>query len=71
MKKYKIEISQETLNEKEYQWFKRHTEETIFQIMLLEEEVDIKAVLKQIVAGKEVKDDIDTTARTDTSPDMG
>ena len=52
MKKYRIEISQETLNEKEYRFFKRHMEETIFQIMLPEEEVDIKAVLKQIVAGK-------------------
>ena len=52
MKKYKIEISQEVLNEKEHQFFKRLIEETIFQIMLPEEEVDIKAVLKQIVAGK-------------------
>ena len=55
MKKYKIEISQEILKENEGQFFifKRHTEETIFQIMLPEDEVDIKAVLKQIVAGVE------------------
>jgi len=52
MKKYKIEISQETLNEERHQWCKRHIEETIFQIILSEEEIDIKAVLKQIVAGK-------------------
>ena len=51
MKKYKIEISQEEINGKE-QFFRRHCEETIFQIMLPEDEVDIKAVLKQIVAGK-------------------
>lgn len=51
MKKYKIEISQEETNGKE-QYFRRHREETIFQIMLPEDEIDIKAVLRQIVAGK-------------------
>jgi len=52
MKRYKIGISREDTNGKESKFFNRSNEETIFQIILAEEEIDIRAVLRQIVAGK-------------------
>ncbi len=52
MKRYKIQISQEVSNGKESSFFNRSKEEMILQIIMPEEEFDIKAVLRQIVAGK-------------------
>ncbi len=56
MKKYKIGISQEVTNGKEHSIFNRSKEEIIFQIILPEEEIDLKAVLRQIVAGKGINE---------------
>lgn len=53
MKRYKIQISQENSNEKNSVFLNRSKEEMIFQVILPDEEIDIKAVMKQIVAGKE------------------
>ncbi len=52
MKRYKISISQEVSNGSKALFFGRAKEEVIFEIMLPAEEIDIGAVMKQIVAGK-------------------
>lgn len=52
MKRYKIQIAQELSQESVRTFFKMAKEEIIFQIILPEEEVDIKAVMREIVAGR-------------------
>jgi hypothetical protein len=53
MKQYKIEIRREEVkNGNNNHFYSRSKEEVMFQILLHEDEVDMRAVLKQIVAGK-------------------
>jgi hypothetical protein len=55
MTKYKIWISKEVTNGKENTFFNRSKEETIFQIILTEEQIDIMSVMRKIVEGKGVE----------------
>lgn len=55
MNQYKIEIRREEVKNgnNNHHFYSRSKEEVMFQILLLEDEVDMRAVLKQIVAGRE------------------
>lgn len=51
MKRFKIEIRQEDIPENGKKLFRSTKEEVKFQAMFFEDEIDIKQVMKQIVAG--------------------
>ncbi len=52
MKRYKIQIVQEISNGCKRSFFNMPKEEIIFQAILPEEEIDIKGVMREIVAGR-------------------